>query len=268
MPAQPVPMKTPQHHLMSLTTAVLVAILAAGCATGPAASNGRAPKNAEAAATPTPSTHNTSTPGQVCFNPHGGQCLGDLKPGTYGTTVFQPTIHYRVGSGWVNAEDLPGNFWLYRSNDPQDGFVGGSYIGIYTGARVPKGCQEVWEPRVDDSPEEMRKWYVDHPGLQVTNQREVTLGGLRGVSLDLALASGYERSCPWSEGRPVVPMIIGNGVSELHHVILRDLAVRLVLLKWQDSNVTIEITSTLHQHTFNEYMELTAPVIKSLKFDG
>ncbi len=252
---------------MTLTTAALVAVLAAGCATEPAASSGRAPKDAEAT-TPTPTTNNTAAPERVCFNPYGGECLGDLKPGTYRTSVFQPTIRYRVDKGWVNAEDLPGNFWLYRSDDSQDGFVGGSYLGIYTGARIPKDCREAWEPRVDDSPEEMRQWYVDHPGLEVTNQREVTVGGLRGVSLDLALAPGYERTCPWSEGRPVVPMIIGNGVSDLHHVVLRDLAVRLVLLEWQDSNVTIEITSALHQHTFDEYMELTASVIKSLKFDG
>lgn len=250
---------------MTLTTAALVAVLGAACATDPAVSSERVPDTADSP-TPTSSTTTEAAPEVICFNPEGGECLGDLKPGTYRTTVFDPPIRYRVDRGWVNAEDLPGNFLLYRSQDPQDGFEGGSYIGIYAGVQVPKGCQEAADQRVGDSPEEMRQWYDEHPGLDVTNQREVTVGGLRGLSIDLAVAPGYQRTCPWSEGRPVVPMIIGNGISDLHHVVIRELKVRLVLLEWDDSNVTIEITSVHAQHAFEDYMELTAPVIKSLRF--
>lgn len=254
---------------MTLTTAALVAVLAAGCSTDPAASSGRTDvDSADSTASSPTQTAEALPPEQVCFNPYGGECLGDLKPGTYRTQVFQPAIRYRVGSGWVNAEDLPGNFQLYRGTDPQEGFTGGSYVGIYTGVRVPKGCQEAWEPRVGDSPDELLQWYVDHPGLVVTNQRQVTVGGLPGVSIDLALTPGYRRTCPWSEGNPVVPMIIGNGISEVHHVVLGGLVVRLVLLEWEDSNVTIEITSVLDQHSFEDYLELTAPVIDSLRFGG
>jgi hypothetical protein len=50
--------------------------------------------------------------------------------------VFQPAITYTVPPGWRNMEDLPGNFWLYRASDPQEGAVGGSYLGIYQNARA------------------------------------------------------------------------------------------------------------------------------------
>jgi hypothetical protein len=252
-------MRTHRHHLITLTVAALIA---AGCSADPAASASRTADEA----TPTVIEHPSVRAEATCFNPHGGECLGDLAPGTYRTTVFQPAIRYRVGRGWVNAEELPGNFLLYRRDDPQEGFVGGSYVGIFTGVGISMGCREARNPRVDDTPEALRQWYVDHPGLVVTNQRDVTVGGLRGISIDLALAPGYRRTCPWSEGIPVVPMMIGNGVSELFHCVVQAFEVRLVMLEWRGSNVTIEITSVLEQHTFEEYMELTEPIIRSLRF--
>jgi hypothetical protein len=264
--AQPADMRTHRHNLTTLTTAVFIAALGAGCSMDPAGSDGARSKATDSA-TPSPTqTTTAAAPENACFNPHGGECLGALKPGTYSTKVFQPRLRYTVGGGWVNAEDLPGNFWLYRSHDTQEGLFGGSYIGIYTGVRIPQGCREAWDKKVGDNPDEMLEWYLDHPGLDATNKRQVRVGGLRGVSIDLVLAEDNRKACPWSEGNPTVPLIIGNGVSELHHTLLPRTAIRLVLLEWEDSNITIEITSVFAQHSFEEYLGLTDPVIESLKF--
>ena len=56
-------------------------------------------------------------------------------------------------------------------------------------------------------------------------------------------------------------------MSELHHVSTRGLDIRLILLSWRDTNVTIEITSIRKQHSKREYLDLVAPVIDSLVFD-
>ena len=251
------------HACLAISAAV---VLASGCS-----SNAVRPDTAAATTPdPTPVTSETSSaePTPACFNPWGGSCLGPLEAGTYRTTVFDPAIRYRVPDGWVNAEDLPGNFLLYREDDPQDGFEGGSYIGIYTDIRAPRGCEEAWAEGVGHTPAELAQWYVDHPGLAASQPREIEVGGLPGLLLDGPLREDWKGRCPWSEGRPVVPVIIGGGVSDLHHVSLHPLAVRLLLLEWNGTNVTIEITSHRKQHSPQEYLELVKPVLRSLRFSN
>jgi hypothetical protein len=94
----------------------------------------------------------------------------------------------------------------------------------------------------------------------------VTVGGLRGLLVDVPLKPTYNGRCRWSEGRPVVPVIIGSGVSDLFHVSLREIDVRLIILSWNDANVTIEITNVKRQHSAQEWHRLVSPIVKSLTF--
>jgi hypothetical protein len=260
----------------ALTAASIAAVMLAGCASDP--------DNEDAAAAPTPDSvaerddtrslassekPDVTDPGfypRACFNPHGGDCLGPLAAGSHITTRFRPTIGYTTPEGWVNGEDLPGNFLLYREDDPQDGFEGGSYVGIYTDIRAPKRCEEGWVEGVGHTPAELATWYRQHPGLAASKPRRVEVGGLQGVLLDVPLKAGWQGVCPWSQSHPVVPVIIGSGVSDLHHVSVHGIDVRLVLLEWRDTNVTIEITSVRKQHSKQEYLELVEPIIESLRF--
>ena len=72
----------------------------------------------------------------TCPNPHGGVCLGSLEAGTHSTTSFEPNLSYTVPEGWTNGEDLPGNVLLSRTDDPEEGIWGGSYIGVYQNVRA------------------------------------------------------------------------------------------------------------------------------------
>jgi hypothetical protein len=255
-----------RNHRMipALVSALLAAALLAGCSSDAVAS--RKTTRPATTGTETLARATTDAYNEPCFNPYGGMCLGPLDPGTYKTQVFEPAIRYTVPEGWVNAEDLPGNFLLYRSDDPQAGPAGGSYIGIYTDIRAPKHCQEAWADGVGHTPAELATWYVQHPGLATSQPRQVEVGGLDGLMVDVPLKEDWQGRCPWSQGRPVVPVIIGSGVSELHHVSMREIDVRLVLLKWKDTNVTIEITSVKEQHSQQQYLQMVEPIIKSLRF--
>jgi hypothetical protein len=238
-------------------------LLFAGCSSESAADTSGAPS------TQSQEPDSTTRPADYCFNPHGGACLGPLEPGTYETSVFTPALQYSVPQGWVNAEDLPGNFWLYRSGDSQDGFFGGSYVGVYSGIRASSDdCQEVAEAGIGTSPEELVAWFRSRPGLRVTRPKQVEVGGLDGLAVDITLRGGYRDTCPWSEGHAVVPLIIGSGISELYHVVLRGLTVRLVFLSWGETNVTIEITSVHEQLPAQRYFALTAPIVDSFEFGG
>jgi hypothetical protein len=60
--------------------------------------------------TPPPAEH-------FCPFVDGGTCLEAIDAGTYTTTTFQPSITYTVPDGWLNREDLPGNFLLHLDGD-------------------------------------------------------------------------------------------------------------------------------------------------------
>ena len=246
----------------TLAAAVLGLAVLAGCSSGTAEKD-TAPASA---ATPPATSATPAATGEPCFNPEGGACLGPLQPGTYRTTVFQPALSYTVPEGWVNAEDLIGNVLLYRKDDPQEGFVGGSYMGIYADVRAPEGCQETTADGVGHTPADLVAWLARQPGLATSRPQPVQVAGQEGLVVDVPLKKGWRQPCPWSEGRPVVPVIIGSGVSQLLHASLHEIDVRLLLLPWRDTNVTIEITSAKSQHSRQEYLRMVEPIIRSLRF--
>jgi hypothetical protein len=82
----------------------------------------------------------------------------------------------------------------------------------------------------------------------------VTVGGLPGVALDLTLDSDWKTSCP-PGALNAVPVLIGGGVSDLHHVICAHLQMRLLLFHWDGGNLAIEVTALLEQHSLTNYLE-------------
>lgn len=198
----------------------------------------------------------TLTPTQ-CPNPHGGVCLGTLVAGTYKTSSFDPRITYTVPDGWLNLEDLPGNFLLQMTDDVR-------CLGIYQNVRAPAECAEAWTEGVGGTVEDLVGWYRAHPGLTTTEPENVNVGGLSGVFLDISLDPSWDVTCPYSEGQPVVPFIIGNGTSELHHVILPGFKERIYLLEWNGGNVAIEVGP--EGNSLDEYLIEVLPIIESLSF--
>ena len=201
----------------------------------------------------------------TCPNPYGGTCLGPLEAGQYQTSTFQPRVTFTVPAGWTNFEDLPGNFWLFLQQDSQDGVLGGSYLGIYQNVNAAAiDCTETAQEGVGSTPTELINWYQSIPGLTVSNPTKVTVGGLQGLQIDLSLEPGVD-TCSYGPYQGI-PLLIGNGVSSLHHVILHELDLRLVILGWRTGNVTLEITNVREQHTADEFRTALQPIIDSLEF--
>ncbi len=230
---------------------VLVFALAlTACASSSAPGSTSAPKAQSTVAAPT-------TPG--CPNPEGGVCLGALEPGTYRTKSFAPGITYTVDSGWANLEDLPGNFLLERPGDPR-------YLGIYQNVRAPAECEESWAPGLGATVDDLLGWYTSHPGLVVSANESVNVGGLDGVFIDIALDPTWTVTCAYSEGMPVVPVFIGDGTSQVHHVMLPGFELRLYLLDWNGGNVLIEVGA--EGTSLEAYLTEVIPIIELLEFDS
>lgn len=199
----------------------------------------------------------------TCSQPRaGGQCLDDLSPGTYRTTLFQPPLRYTVAGGWRNDEDRPANFVLTRRGDDQNI----SYLGIYTNvAAASIDCFEMAQAGVAQTPQALVAWFRSVPKLVTSKPVPVTVGGLRGYQLDIDVAKRRDEACTFAGGSAHgTPLIWQDG--GLHHVAAADLHVRLLILGWRTGNVTVEITSAKQLYPGLSYAALAQPVIDSLKF--
>lgn len=181
----------------------------------------------------------------VCPNHQGGSCLGKLESGSHTTSLFKPKITYSVPAGWWNFEDLPGNFLLVPPWGNLPGVNAGTsdYIGIYTSiAASAPGCEEGASRTVMRTPAAIAQWIKQHPGLNASTDTPVTIGGLRGLVLDIQMRKTWKKTCPFSKGMPIVQLIRGVGRSHLAHgIIPRPMKMRLYLLEYQHLTLAIEI---------------------------
>lgn len=201
-------------------TALVLAV--SGCATAsPSATAGGGasePASASPTAIPSESTSPTASTRPYCPVPYHGECLGPIPAGTYTTVQFLPPITYTVpDGGWFNSEDLPGLFTLIPpgfsvgldSNEPT-----GDSIGIATSVVAANAdCTESEQPGVGHTAAAQAAEFAQRPGLTTTKPRPISVGGLRGLVLDIRLADGWTQTCFFSQGEPVVPLFNGVGPS-------------------------------------------------------
>jgi hypothetical protein len=199
-----------------------------------------------------------------CPNSEGQACLGTLAAGTYTTRIFHPAITYTVPAGWKNYEDTPGNFLLVPPRGNLPGVNGGTsdFIGIYTSVTAPNGCEDGPAPGVLATPVTYRNWAAHKPGFRNPRFRPVLVGGLSGLVADLRLARGWKKTCIYSKGLPVQPMITGLGVSYLDHNVLPGQVTRLYLLDYLQGALAIEVVDIKDAHHLPEYDRL----VRTLRF--
>ena len=240
--------------------------LMTACTAAPPAAPAGTPSAAPATAAPATAAPATAAP-SVCPSVHGGVCLGPLEAGTYMTGAFKTPLTYTVPDGWANYEDLPGNFLLIPPSGSLEGVDSGTsdYIGVYDGVAPASGdCQERPQDDVALTPEAMGAWYASHPGLVVEGPEPVTIGGLDGVVLDLAMAEGETGVCrfPDFDGR-IVPVLIGAGPAELSHVVLETFTMRLYLLTAPTGEV---IAIEIDDLPGGDAMESMIQVVEDMQF--
>jgi len=111
-----------------------------------------------------------------------------LEPGTYRTEEFEPAFSFRVGGGWT---------YLPLGSKPDDLALARGRTGLRF-FRV----REVFEPdeRYDvvGAPDDLVGWLRRHPFLRTSAPEPVTVGGIEGKRLDVAvgdLPRGYSGEC-------------------------------------------------------------------------
>ena len=137
-----------------------------------------------------------------------------LRPGTYRSEEFKPSLSFHVGKGWssspLEASDI---LEITRGQTTGIGFV---------------NTQKVYEPTkmgtpsVVKAPEDMVGWFQQHPYLQTDKPKPATVGGVKGVQFDGVvedLPENYSGVCGsdsvalfrLSTGFPVCPVEADKG---------------------------------------------------------
>jgi hypothetical protein len=144
-----------------------------------------APATATPRPTPAPRPTRISRPSDMPTDgacEEGHVCLGLLAPGTYKADLFEPGFAFAIADGrWENLSMTPGHIGLDSIDTPGDG------IQFFAHPRVvkPDGSLDL---SVKMTAAGISDWLAANQDLTVGPVTDVTLGGLTGRRMDVAIA--------------------------------------------------------------------------------
>jgi hypothetical protein len=222
--------------IAALAVAIPLAVIVTACG---GASGGRS-------ATPVPS----------------GPVASPLTAGTHTSTAFQPAVTYTVPDGWTKPTDAA----VYMQLQP----AGSEVTGIHffrnaLAASQDPTCPSQPQPGVGKTASELVAWIRTLPGLTVSTPAMVTVGGLPGLAIDVAIKPGWTQSCPFANGNPTVALLSGGGAG-YHWIVVGNERLRLSVLDTTDGGTVITDVDAFDGTLFEQLIASSLPVIKSLHF--
>jgi len=100
-----------------------------------------------------------------------------LPPGEYHSVDFEPALSLTLGKGWLNTESQLPDF-IEVGQPGETGWI--SFANV----------KEVFKPgtlKVVKAPEDIVGWLQQHPYLQTGEPESVTVGGVKGVQLEVVV---------------------------------------------------------------------------------
>jgi len=189
-----------------------LALLTAACQAGANAPRSTVTASPTSALTtePTPTQLPSAIPRPTDITKDGtceqrASCLGLLEPGkSYRTSAFTPQITFTITeAGWENLSDEGGVFQLLPIAYPGDALL---FFRDPT-ATDARGQ----EPReVGTTVGDLAAWLAKNPLLAVTPPKPVTVGGLKGVTMDIKIAAGAQNHPADCPVRVCVPFFAGT----------------------------------------------------------
>lgn len=154
--------------------------------------------------------------------PSDSNCIGTVDAGTYGSQFLDPfvapgdewsprfgALTYTVPGGWVNRSDFPGEFMLAPEGAPDTTYV--AIVSDVVVASRADNCSEEQDPDAATTAEGIVA-ALSRAGVTVSTPVPVTIGGLSGLRVDLALEEDWTTPCPWSEERPYAMLFVDRAV--------------------------------------------------------
>ena len=183
-----------------------------------------------------------------------------LRTGVYSSEEFKPSLTFRVGEGWSTLPpEAIDTLFIMQGETRRIGFV---------------NAWEVYKPtktgalNVVEAPEDMVGWFQQHPYLQTDKPEPVTVGGSKGVQLDVVvehLPEDHYGVC----GSDCVDLFANlSTVSALPVFQVESDKVRLIVLEGVkgDNRVVISVVSPATE--FDEFAPEAQEVIDTVEWTG
>lgn len=186
---------TPQSTWPSmalLAALAIVIVLGLGFRLGQPIAGGSGGSPAQAS--PSPGAPSPSAfSGPVC--PIGrGSCRGPLQPGTYDSRSFEPAVTFMVPQGWENTLDSLWQLDLSYTAGGQytypDGTTFHDGISIFLDPVAESSTTVNALEGVGRSAHDLALWLNSHADLIASGLAPVTVGGVNGYRISLALPTG------------------------------------------------------------------------------
>jgi hypothetical protein len=184
-----------------------------------------------------------------------------LRPGTYRSEEFKPSLSFHVGKGW--------------SSTPQEASDVLQITRGQTAGLTFLNIQEVYKPtrtgttNVVDAPKDMVGWTQQHPYLQTTQPEPVTVGGVKGVQFDVIvgdLPQIYIGTCTTIVGHPNCVDLFRVRTGGPILLVEGDKARAIVLEDVEGETVTIGFVSPASE--FEEFAPEAQKVLESVEWRG
>src|SRR5215210_8531726 len=185
-----------------------------------------------------------------------------LRPGTYRSEEFKPSLSFHVGKGWSSSTFPETSDFLEITR------------GQTTGMNFSK-AQEVYKPtktgsaNVVDAPKDMVGWLQQHPYLQTSKPEPATVGGVKGLQFDVDvgdLPKGYNPTCSSIIDNPNCVDLVRLSTGEQLFA-AEGYPVRVIVLEdVEGETVTIGIFSPASE--FEEFVPEAQKVIDTVKWRG
>ena len=184
-----------------------------------------------------------------------------LRPGTYRSEEFKPSLSFHVGKGWSSSS-------LEASDDLEITRGQTAGLGFFN-------VQEVYKPTttgsaiVVDAPKDMVGWLQQHPYLQTSKPEPLTVGGVKGLQLEVVLGDlpqTYNGTCSSLVGNPNCVDLFRLSTGSTILLVEGDKASAIVLEDIEGETVTIGFVSRASE--FGEFAPEAQKVLDSVEWRG
>lgn len=184
-----------------------------------------------------------------------------LEAGTYRSGTFKPQVTYTLPAGWWLAADTPD----YLGLQP----VSSDLIGIHffrdpLPASQDQSCPVEPEPGVGGAALALVNWFRSLPGFVSSNPKPVSVDGLQGIEIDLAIADDWTPSCPFANGLPTVPLFVGRASDSFRWVIAGSERLRLLLFDLPGGGTLIVDIDAYDGALMETLLTMATPIVASL----
>ena len=184
-----------------------------------------------------------------------------LRPGTYRSEEFKPSLTFHVGKGW-SSTPLEASDVLEITRGQTAGLTFVNVQEVYKPTRTG-------EPNVVDAPEDMVGWFQQHPYLQTSKPEPVTVGGVKGLQFDVVvgdLPQYYIPTCTSIIGNPNCVDLARLSTGGPILLVEGDKAGVIVLEDVEGETVAIGFYSPATK--FDEHAPEAQKVIDTVKWEG